>query len=703
MSRFSSLFILLLLLCFSYNINAQPTFPLLVDEDFNNNTYGWDVSSDKYQTSYIRHGVFTFILKTDEYLYRFWNELFNTFELKDYVLEVKLRQVNGKYGSYFGILWDSYGSDQTNEFLISSDGYYKIRTKDGEDADFRVIVPDTKTSVINTIGKWNILSVYRHGWYYDFYINGYQVARVKIPTLGVKGKQVGMVITDPMRVDYDYFKIYGNQREFISVEKPIKARKINLGPAINTKDEELSPLITADGKTLYFIRRADADTSTDKIYVSHFINGSWTRAKKMPAPFNNENNNAINYVSADGNLFIITGRYERGKLISTNGISMIYRKKDGTFSEPKQILISDYINTWEYYGYTFSPDRNVMIMSVSRPGDCFGKSDLYVSFLQPDGNYSTPINLGPDINTPAEEGTPFLAPDGQTLYFSSAGFPGFGSRDIFVSRRLDDTWQHWSTPQNLGPYINSEGWDAYFTIDASGKYAYLVSSENSIGNEDIFMIPLSTAARPRPVAEIHGKVTDSLTGEPVYASIYYSKTMGDLKDYSLTDGTTGDYKLVLPVGNEFYITAVAKGYFNTTKKVVLPDVDSVISLNLDIKMQPISVGQKFVLSNIYFPAGSANILQKSYPALEGLVNFMKHNPNVKIEVSGHTNNIGDFQRLVELSLKRANAVKNYLIKNGIDASRIKTVGYGPSRPIADNSTLAGRRKNQRVEVKIISN
>ncbi len=691
-----------LLLLLSLSAAFAQDLPLLIDEEFNDNRFDWTVGKNSYANISIRNGRYSIAFNISSgYLYRSWNTLYQTQQLKQMLIEVKLKQVSGDPTQYFGIMWDSDHDSLTNEFFISCDGYYKIRTKDFE-GNVRTIVPSTRTSIINPFGQYNVLKIYRHGWFYDFFINGHPVARVKVPKMGVHGDDLGFVLTGKMRIVADYVKIYGQTYKLNIVQNPIKAQKINLGSNINTSQIELSPYITADGKKLYFVRRKD-DSDDDDIYVSQFVNGQWTKAQKLGAPFNNDWSNSIDYVSPDGNLFIVSGVYDQGKYISDMGVSMIYRKSDNSFSQPQQIVISDFFNDWDYYNFTFSPDRNIMIMAIEDDRNTFGGSDLYVSFLQPDGTYSSPKNLGPDINTPFNEGTPFLAPDNRTLYFSSSGFPGYGWRDIFVSRRLDDTWQHWSEPENLGPYINTAGWDAYFTLDAAGKNAYLVSDQGGFGQEDIFMVPLSESARPNPTAEIVCVVKDSVTAQPVYARIYYSKSQSQLKDYTMSNSQTGEAKLVLPLASEYYITVMAKGYLNNTQRLVLPDVDSLINRRLVFLMKPIQVGQQFVLSNIYFPAGRAEFMPKSYAALERLLNFMRLNPDVKILVSGHTNNIGDYQKLMELSRRRAEAVKNYLISHGISADRIQTVGYGPNRPIADNSTLEGRRKNQRVEVKIISN
>ncbi len=690
------------LLTFLLGIPGFTQLPLIFREDFNDNSNDWPLGADDdIASAEIRDGHYVYKLFSDEYIYRFKNSLDkpDLSDLKEFKITVRLKQVSGDSDAYYGIIWDSDCFDYCHEFMINSTGHFRVINKTGDD-DYDYVVPGTKTGVVNPKGQYNELTVHRHGWYYDFSINGHLVSRITVPRMQVYGNDFGFSIYSPGTVMVDYVEIRGKKRTLNIVRDPISSKKINLGSAVNTSASEISPLITADGKALYFVRRADSDDD-DNIFVSYKKNGKWTKAIKLPPPFNNEYNNSVNYVSSDGNTFIVTGAYDNGVFLQSDGISLIQKTSSGSFSQPQNIILTNYKNDWEYYSFTFSQDRNIMIMAITYPGNCFGDADLYVSFLQPDGSYSQPKNLGPVINTPYNEGTPFLAPDGVTLYFSSSGHPGYGDRDIFVTRRLDDTWQHWTVPQNLGNGVNSSGWDAYFTIDAAGEYAYLVSDSQGYGEEDIFMIRLDSLSRPNPVAFVTGRVYDSLTGKNVYAKIYYSTGKGQLKDYSVSDANSGTFRLVLPVDKTYLITVVAKGYMNYTGKIEIPASDTIITLSVNYPLKPIKAGNSIVLENVYFPAGKAVLIPESYAALDRLVAFMKQNPDVTIEISGHTNNIGDKKRLKDLSVRRAEAVKQYLVKHGINPSRIKTVGYGPDRPIADNSTEAGRRKNQRVEFKIL--
>ena len=566
---------------------------------------------------------------------------------------------------------------------------------------------DTRNfAFIKPLGECNIIEVHKHDGVYDLYINSHLAERISVRRMSPMGEEIGFYLGGKMRVEVDYVKLYGKKKQINLVENPLTNEKQNLGSQINSEVNELSPVVSADGKTLYFVRDAEdypnsGYSQDDEIWYSEFKDGHWTDAKKMPSPFNDEHNNGLYYVSPDQSVFIVSGSYDNGVFLSDDGLSVITKSHSG-WTKPNRLIISDIYNDSRYYSYSLSSDRKYLILSIERDEDTYGKRDLYVSFLQDDGTYTTPLNLGPQINTSLNDGTPFLAADNRTLYFSSYGHAGYGSADIFVSYRLDDTWQHWTEPQNLGPNINTEYWDAYFTIDSRGEYAYLVSSaDGSHGGSDIYRIKLNTQSKPDPIAVIHGKVISAKDGKLLNAQVVYYVEGAANQGNTVVTPDRGEFKILLPLGKKYTFYAEKQGYLSDSKTIDLTDSLDYTEVNLVLKLQKIYQGQSFVLNNIYFPAGSAKFLPQSYPELNRLVMFLRQNPDVHIQISGHTNNIGDTQKLMKLSLDRAQAVKKYLVDNGIEPSRIQVKGYGPTKPIADNSTLAGRRQNQRVEIEII--
>ncbi|MEJ5245211.1 MAG: OmpA family protein [Bacteroidota bacterium] len=497
--------------------------------------------------------------------------------------------------------------------------------------------------------------------------------------------------------EYDYFpKI--NQPENVSYEE-----KINLGENVNSKYAELGPVITPDGTTLYFTRDQHPDNTgenkdQDIWYSSSDSLGNFSPAQNMNAPINNEWNNFAIGISQDGNVLYLGNVYNTDGTQS-KGLSRSFLTDSG-WSFPQKIEIEDYYNLGRFSSFSFSTNGKVLIMSVERR-DGYGENDLYVSFLQENGVWSKPLNLGSDINTAASEDTPFLAADGATLYFSSSGHLGYGSNDMFVARRLDDSWQRWTEPMNLGKPINSRGWDGYYSLPASGEFAYFVSNENSIGREDIFKIKLPTEYRPYNVVLIKGKVLNAKTKKPVEATIKYEYLEnGKNAGIAKSNPKTGEYVITLPGGHRYAYYAVANGFLALNENIDLSSLEQYKEIRRDLLLVPIEIGQKVVLNNIFFEYGKYELLEESFAELERVKQFMLEYPNIKISIEGHTDNIGSLSYNMQLSQNRAKAVRDWLVGNGVEASRIKYKGYGPKKPIATNSTEEGRSRNRRVEFEI---
>lgn len=306
------------------------------------------------------------------------------------------------------------------------------------------------------------------------------------------------------------------------------------------------------------------------------------------------------------------------------------------------------------------------------------------------------MNLGGDVNTRGADRTPFLAADGVSLYFASDGHGGFGSSDIFVTRRLDSTWRKWSKPENLGKPINTEGWDGFFTIPASGDYAYLVSAQNSLGSADIYRVRLRETSRPRPVVLVSGRVLDAKTREPLAAQITYEipgKSGGG--GSARTDPSTGSYKLTLPAGERYTFTAEAAGYTTARDNIDLSKVDEYRETTRDFLLKG---GKKpdANLDDILFPTGSVDLSASARRELDQVVAFMKGNPSTSLEIAGYTDDVGEEATNQELSEKRASAVAEYLKSRGIEESRLSVRAYGEQQPVASNDTPAGRSRNRRV-------
>lgn len=487
-------------------------------------------------------------------------------------------------------------------------------------------------------------------------------------------------------------------------DKNYNSKPINLGYNINSQYPELAPVINSKGNKIYFTRAYYPENiGYDKlqdVWFSEKVNGEFGEAKNIGSPINDENPNFAISVTQDGNSLIIGNVYHKDSP-PTSGISRS-NKINKTWSYPQELKINNYNKIGNLSSYCLASDGQTLLMAFEAE-ESIGGTDLWVSFLEEDGAFSEPKNLGLDLNSVDNENSPFLAADGKTLYFSSKGFAGFGSYDLFYSKRLDSTWQNWSEPINLGSQINSEGWDAYLTIPASGDYAYYVSTSNSIGAEDIFKIKLPESLKPEKVFLISGKVLSAKDGSPIVATIYYEDLKTGEQLGVAHSNEDGEYNIVLPSGEIYGFHAHADDFVGINENIDLSDNSIYKELERDLILVPIEKGQKIRLNNIFFDFADFNLLPNSFAELNRVVELMQNNPNLKIKIEGHTDDVGTQERNLKLSNKRANSVKEYLIKKGISEKRLETIGYGKSKPIDKTDSDEARKKNRRVEFTIIEN
>ncbi|GAA4379203.1 OmpA family protein [Hymenobacter koreensis] len=481
---------------------------------------------------------------------------------------------------------------------------------------------------------------------------------------------------------------------------------VNLGPNVNTKFTEVRPVISPDGRTLFFARQyAPGNVGGGKdgqdVWYSTLANPktkAWNPAKNLGAPVNTPGPNGLASVSADGSSALLINRYLPDGSLDPKGASMSRRRTSG-WSQPENLNIQDFYNDDpENVDFFMTTSGKQLLMAVERK-DSKGQQDLYVSLRQPDGSWSRPVNLGGNINTKKAEFAPFLASDGKTLYFGSDGHTGYGKSDIFYSKRLDDTWTNWTKPRNLGPSINSPADDAYFTLSAAGDDAYLVSDRNGTdGSRDIFRIALTPKNRPEVVALVRGRVLDAVTKKPVAATVRYENLItGEEVGVAETNPTDGSYTIVLPVGAHYGYRADAKGYLAEDQNLDITDRRTYSEETQDLFLIPFQVGQKIKLNNIFFQQSRYYLRENSYPELGRLVSIMKNYPQVEIKLEGHTDNQGDPALNLKLSIDRVNEVKKYLVSKGIAGTRITTEGFGDTKPIGSNDQEDTRKLNRRVE------
>ncbi|TRX58364.1 OmpA family protein [Fulvivirga sp. M361] len=486
--------------------------------------------------------------------------------------------------------------------------------------------------------------------------------------------------------------------------------KERLSENVNSEYREMKPLLSPDGKTLYFSRRnhpgnvGGVKDNEDIWFSEKDENGEWKLAQNIGETLNNAGPNFVSSVTPDGKavLMVLGNQYlENGKMAA--GIS-ISSNASGSWSKPSALIIENDYNYSEKANFFLANNRKVLIMSVMRE-DSNGGRDLYVSFVEDDSTWTEPLNLSAKVNTAGEESSPFLAADDKTLYFSSDGYSGFGGSDIYISKRLDDTWTNWSTPENLGPTINSQYEDLFFNIPGNSDFAYY-SQGVSDDDMDIFRVAMPVFKRPDPVILVKGKLLDSKTGEPIEAKIIYER-LSDGKEIGVTstNAQTGEYELLLPAGEKYGIRAESEGYMAQNENIDLTGITESGERQIsqrDLYLVPIEKEATVVLNNVFFDFDKSILKKESYPELNRVADLMLKRKELNIEIAGHTDNTGPEPYNLGLSQRRAKAVVDYLIGKGIDGKRLNTKYFGEAQPTADNESREGRRKNRRVEFKILS-
>lgn len=476
----------------------------------------------------------------------------------------------------------------------------------------------------------------------------------------------------------------------------------NVGANVNSPLRELAPIISPDGRTLYvMVYGHEENQGTADIWQAVVIDkdGNWGSKKRMPLPFNQVAYNQIMSVSPDGNTLMVRGTVAEGKA-NQKDYSFIKRSTEG-WQSPESLIIEDYesLNHGTMYAASLSNSGKQLILSFQEKGK---SNDLYVSFLKDDQSWSRPLSLGDSINSNKSEFSPFLASDNNTLYFASNKEGGEGGYDIYVSKRLDETWQNWSDPKNIGAPINSSGNEMYYTLDAQGTYAYIASTKNSLGDYDIFKIQIKEEDRPDPVILVYGKVINGKTGESINAAVAFETLPnGEEIGIARTNPQTGEYKIVLPYGKNYGFNASAEKYIPIANNLDLTQAESYKEIRKDLTLMPIEVGATVRLNNIFFENAKATLMENSFVELNKVVKLMNENKDMEIMISGHTDAVGSEESNQQLSENRAKAVMKYLISNGIANNRIKSEGLGESKPVADNNTEEGKQLNRRVEFTIV--
>lgn len=507
---------------------------------------------------------------------------------------------------------------------------------------------------------------------------------------------------------------------------------------VNSPYDEQNPVVSPDGQTLYFTIGNHPENIAGKkdpgdIWLSRKEGSTWSTPVHGGALLNDRAYNAVAGFSPDGSQLFLHGHYgSSGVPARTQGISLS-RSSGAGWSRPENINIPYFLNKSAILCGALSANNTVFVFSAESYGT-LGVDDIYVS-VKENGKWTEPKNLGNAINTQFQELSPSLSDDTRTIYFSSNGRKGHGSFDIYSSTRLDGTWTNWSPPQNLGSKVNTEGRELFYRHYPALGQSMFTTTKSSDGYGDIRatappenLLPFRDTViyasvhnpqkkeSPSPVVEepsaadvsdqttvaalgaentevkVYGRITNAKTGEPISARISFEGP--GLTPVTAVADDNG-YATNIP-SSQYTVRIEANGYISSLEKLDI-NAQDMRDLEMHFKLQPVEVGTTVNLKNVLFAQAKTDILPESYPELDLVVNFLKENSKVRIELMGHTDGRGVHADNVRLSQQRVNKVKEYLVSKGIEARRISGKGFGGSKPIASNDTEESRRMNRRVE------
>ncbi len=517
------------------------------------------------------------------------------------------------------------------------------------------------------------------------------------------------------------------------MEKPVRCFIDNLGKGVNTQAPEYSPVFNYNDSILYFTSRRSTTTGgsidpsnglyKEDIYYSRFLNGDWQEAQPLTDLNTKFNEASVSMSSVGDELTIYKGKENGGDLFNAKNFGESWEK-------PQRLKKINSKNKESAISVT--PDGQTVFFISDRNGGQ-GRLDIWYAEKNEKGNWGKPQNMGPEINTKYDEQAVKISEDGQRLYFSSQGHNSMGGYDVFVTRKQDDG--SWSKPENLGYPVNTTGDDIFFTPTPVKRYAYYASErEDSHGDKDIYKIVFLGKEKPTLVSEnnpndliaffakptdeiniekpvhikviqlslVKGTVTDAYSGKPITATLeLVDNATGKLVKKVVSYPSTGAYTVPLPPGKDYALTAGAPDYFFHSENFVIADTSTHEVITKNIQLQPMGVGAKIVLNNVFFDSGKHTLRPESYSELNRLARILQEYKNLRVEISGHTDSKGSDSFNQKLSQRRAQAVVNYILTQGVNSSQIIAVGYGESQPRADNVTAQGRQLNRRVEAKIL--
>lgn len=481
----------------------------------------------------------------------------------------------------------------------------------------------------------------------------------------------------------------------------------NMGPNINSVLDEYQPSFTADESCIIFTLLRPADlrteckgcTTEEDLYVSRQENGEWLPRKPLGEPINSHYNEGAQCISPDGKYVLFTACHREDGYGSCD---LYWSKRVGDrWTVPQNMGKPVNTQYWESQP-TFGADGKTIYYASNRPGGK-GKCDIWKTTMIEDGVFSTPVNVGEPINTAADELAPYLHPNGTVLYFASTGHPGMGGQDLFYSLQNSDGT--WNTPVNMGYPINTSADESNIVVNAKGTRGYIASNKKGgFGKMDIYWFELPEKMRPQPVTYLKGRIFNAKDSSALCArfKVMNLVTGADMV-MSESDPESGEFLVCIPSNGSYALHASHPDFLFYSANFTLDSSYQLKPYHKDIYMNPIEAGRTVVLNNVFFDTDKSVLRKESELELSKLVELMKSNPKLRVEIGGHTDNQGSREHNLTLSRNRAKAVYDYLVSQGVKADRMRYKGYGFEQPVAENDTPEGRSLNRRTEFKIMGN
>jgi outer membrane protein OmpA-like peptidoglycan-associated protein/tetratricopeptide (TPR) repeat protein len=489
-----------------------------------------------------------------------------------------------------------------------------------------------------------------------------------------------------------------------ALANPVAFQPKNLGENINSDDREYFPSITLEDELVYTVQIGQGQQGQEDLYRSQCVENEWNERQPI-LDVNTSENEGAQSISADGKLLVFTVCNRREDYGSCD---LYFSKKiNGKWTKPKNIGTPINTKHWESQP-TIAPNSDA-IYFVRGGARGKGNKNIFISRLQADDSWGTPKNVS-ELNTPYNESSPSIHPDGKTLYFSSDGHPGMGGLDLFVTRMQEDGT--WGLPENLGYPINTEKEEEALAVNRKGNLAYLASDRlGGYGSMDLYSFELPEAARPSAVTYINGITLSAETDLPLTAAVEIVDLKTGKVVVQLKTPRNGTFIACLPVG-QYALNAKKDGYLFFSANYDLTEEKSLdLGYRLEAKLQPIVyegddptkkiIREPIVLENVFFATASAKLKPESKIELDELKAFLEKNKTLHIQLNGHTDNIGKPADNLMLSDARAKAVMEYLINQGIDKKRLKAKGFGETKPRHGNDSVSGRAANRRTEFEVL--